>query len=71
VGDFGHDGNLEKGGRTEKFVLTPALNPTFYPGEKEQQSHVFDFSADVRQIPAVDFQVDGERFSFSLGRRSG
>ena len=71
AGDFGHDGNLGNGGKTEKFVLTLALNLTFSPGEKEQQSHISGFADERPANPVAGFQWDGGCFSLSLEERAG
>jgi hypothetical protein len=52
--------------------LTLALNLTFSPGEKEQQSHVFGFADDLPANSVTQISKEtANGFSFSVGRSAG
>jgi hypothetical protein len=59
--------NLGNGGKTEKFVLTLALNLTFSPGEKEQQSHVSGFAGERPANPVAQISNETANDSPSPG----
>jgi hypothetical protein len=52
--------------------LTLALNLTFSPGEKEQQSHVFGFADDLPANSVTQISKEtANGFSFSVRRSAG
>ena len=66
--DVGHDGNMGNGGKTGKFVLTPALILTFSPGEKEQLLRVSVLSAVRPANPAARIRKETAKVkALSLG----